>query len=168
MASHVLETFVALGKLISKSEINAVGYGSKILKIFDAILHDCLQYPSAVAKNFGFLTKDLQIAQLPRSKIQISSEKLTSPTSSKSDFGLNNEIQRQGTKNERIILDIVIKLSGQDAKTVSRQTTFFRLGLDSISAVQMAAYLRRNGYNVSSFEVLEVSSQLFQVRACFI
>jgi aryl carrier-like protein len=55
------------------------------------------------------------------------------------------------------ILHIVAKLSKQSPNQIDQQTSFFRLGLDSINAAQIAAYLRRKGWDISPVEVIEVS-----------
>lgn len=69
-----------------------------------------------------------------------------------SDFGLSTEWSIM----QRDILDIVAKLSKQSPTKIEQNTSFFRLGLDSINAAQIAASLRQKGWMVTPIEVIEV------------
>ncbi|PHH63926.1 hypothetical protein CDD81_5374 [Ophiocordyceps australis] len=59
------------------------------------------------------------------------------------------------TDLERRIQTVLVSLSGASADKVSRRTTIFRLGLDSINAVQVAAILRGQGFKLSASDVIE-------------
>lgn len=120
-------------------------------------MHACLRYPSSLVMNFEFLDKDL----LTKTKSAANAFSITrtkgfarSLESHRSEP--NGESQTRWSSNQIEILDIVSKLSKQQPKSIGLQTTFFRLGLDSINAVQIAAQLKQRGLKVSPIEVLEV------------
>ncbi|OCK85807.1 acetyl-CoA synthetase-like protein [Lepidopterella palustris CBS 459.81] len=56
---------------------------------------------------------------------------------------------------EKSIGDIFATLSRTPVERIQRRTTIYQLGLDSISAVQVAAQLRKMGYQASASDVLE-------------
>ncbi|PHH75811.1 hypothetical protein CDD82_4277 [Ophiocordyceps australis] len=56
---------------------------------------------------------------------------------------------------ERSIQSVLASISGVPADGISRRTTIFRLGLDSINAVHVASVLRRQGLTVSASDVIE-------------
>lgn len=60
------------------------------------------------------------------------------------------------SKSETVVRDVFSMISNVDQHKISRQTTMFKLGLDSINAVQVAAILREKGYpKVTAMDVLE-------------
>ncbi|RDA86905.1 hypothetical protein CP532_1884 [Ophiocordyceps camponoti-leonardi (nom. inval.)] len=59
---------------------------------------------------------------------------------------------------ETTIRDVFSELSGVSKTKIARDTSMFRLGLDSINAVQVASMLRQEGYTVSASEVIECAS----------
>ncbi|EEY23903.1 conserved hypothetical protein [Verticillium alfalfae VaMs.102] len=59
---------------------------------------------------------------------------------------------------EKIVRDILSKLSGVPLSQIGLQTTIFQLGLDSINAVQIAALLRNQNHTVSTFDVVDCPS----------
>ncbi|KAK5005866.1 hypothetical protein LTR16_006050, partial [Cryomyces antarcticus] len=59
------------------------------------------------------------------------------------------------THAELEMQNILSRLSGTPMERMSRDTTLYQLGLDSISAVQVAAQLRKKGYTVSAADVIE-------------
>lgn len=58
---------------------------------------------------------------------------------------------------EEKVQDIVCKFAKVDGASMSRDTTIFQLGLDSINAFQIAGRLRDLGYHVSAGSILEVN-----------
>ena len=142
--------------LTSNRKAKAHGHGELLLNSLNKILHDCLQYPSAIALDFRFLGQDIEtVLKSSTSNIVDEDGLQTSSVCQEnlvSGFGLSTE----WTIIQRDILDIVAKLSKQSPVTVEQHTSFFRLGLDSISAAQIAANLREKGWNVTPVEVIEV------------
>ncbi|KAF2027405.1 hypothetical protein EK21DRAFT_72050 [Setomelanomma holmii] len=61
----------------------------------------------------------------------------------------------QWTDIERLIREVFAKLSRSALEDVLPSTTIYQLGLDSISAVQVAAALRREGYGLNSADVMK-------------
>lgn len=59
------------------------------------------------------------------------------------------------TAGEQTVRDVLSTISGVPSDRISRTTTIYQLGLDSISAVQVAARLRKEGFCVSAADVLE-------------
>ncbi|KAI9815347.1 MAG: NRPS [Pycnora praestabilis] len=59
------------------------------------------------------------------------------------------------TSYEREICNVLSSLSGISVERIGRATTIFQLGLDSISAVQVAAKLRKDGRTVSAIDILK-------------
>lgn len=62
------------------------------------------------------------------------------------------------TDTERTIQEVISELSGVPAAKVSRHTSIFHLGLDSINAVQVASMLRQRGFKLSASDVIECSN----------
>lgn len=60
----------------------------------------------------------------------------------------------QSSRVERDLRDIFVGLSGVCAHDIARNTSIFHLGLDSISAIQMSAQLKRAGYSVLPSDIL--------------
>ncbi|KAG8626450.1 hypothetical protein KVT40_005395 [Elsinoe batatas] len=59
------------------------------------------------------------------------------------------------SETEKSIRDTLLSLSSVDLKNVTRSTTIYRLGLDSISAIQAANRLKKKGYQLSAADILE-------------
>ena len=129
-----------------------------ILKTLDAIMNACLRYPAALAADFEFLDAHLiQIARAAHMTTETGEEETTVSSSQEPHTEQRSEAAEQWSPSENEILHIVAKLAKHQPNTIGLQTTFFRLGLDSINAVQIAAQLRQRGQRVSPIEVLEVS-----------
>ncbi|KAF2226238.1 peptide synthetase [Elsinoe ampelina] len=83
----------------------------------------------------------LQSPTLPRKNSDIST------TSSHDD--------ESWTEIEKSIRDTLLSLSNVELKNVTKSTTIYRLGLDSISAIQAANRLKKNGFQLSAADILE-------------
>lgn len=59
------------------------------------------------------------------------------------------------TEVQKRIRQVLSSLSGTPIQKIHPETSIFRLGLDSINAVQVAAMLRREGFKVSASDVIE-------------
>ena len=132
------------------------GHAQILLNSFNKILDDCLSYPSAIALDFRFLGQEIETTLksfaadiVDDDGFQVSS---SCQENSLSDFGLSAE----WTIMQKDILDIVAKLSKQSPVKIEQNTSFFRLGLDSINAAQIAANIRQKGWMVTPIEVIEV------------
>ncbi|KAL8788977.1 MAG: hypothetical protein Q9213_001386 [Squamulea squamosa] len=60
--------------------------------------------------------------------------------------------------DEILMKEIISSVVGIDARSISRDTAFFALGLDSIVAIQFAKRLRQHGIQCSSADVMRHSS----------
>ncbi|XP_044716048.1 AMP-binding enzyme domain-containing protein [Hirsutella rhossiliensis] len=60
--------------------------------------------------------------------------------------------------SEKSLRQILSELSGVPEERISRHTSIFRLGLDSINAVQVASILKRKGYKLSASDVIRYSN----------
>ncbi|PSN67429.1 hypothetical protein BS50DRAFT_525198 [Corynespora cassiicola Philippines] len=59
------------------------------------------------------------------------------------------------TETELRVREIFAKLSGTTVEAISPEISIYQLGLDSISAVQIAAALRKLGYEVSAMDIMK-------------
>ncbi|KAK4064774.1 uncharacterized protein Triagg1_8961 [Trichoderma aggressivum f. europaeum] len=59
------------------------------------------------------------------------------------------------TEVQKQVRQVLSSLSGIPIQRIHPETSIFRLGLDSINAVQVAAMLRREGFKVSASDVIE-------------
>ena len=121
-----------------------------ILACFDDLLNHCVRYPQAPVLDFTWmnLTLPLQPPHLEQSQRSRQADSL--------------EPDEQGiefwSEVETRIRELMLSLSPAVAPKISKQTSLFKMGLDSISAVQMAAQLRKHGYSISSIDLLEAST----------
>ncbi|KAF2473073.1 uncharacterized protein BDR25DRAFT_282295 [Lindgomyces ingoldianus] len=69
------------------------------------------------------------------------------------------------TETENQVRTIFARLSGTQTECIHPTTSIHQLGLDSISAVQIAAGLRRKGYEVHAVDVLKYTSCV-ELAAC--
>ncbi len=127
------------------------------MKCLDKILSDCLHYPSALALDFRFLGRDVKLSIKTTPSTGIDDVEFQMAPSGNEARELDLASSAEWTVIQSDILHIVAKLSKQSPNQIDQQTSFFRLGLDSINAAQIAAYLRRKGWDISPVEVIEVS-----------
>lgn len=117
----------------------------------------CLEFPSSLVTDFGFLDEGLLgIAKEASRAAKANHEKFTAAPFGGDRLDASTESKLELTMAEIEIRDVFAKLSNVKRSMIGLQTTIFRLGLDSISAVQIAAQLRHKGRKVSPMDVLEV------------
>ena len=122
----------------------------------------CLEFPSASAADFGFLDGDLLRTAVDTSSAANTDQKIFAATRSGGDQPETGSTSKmEWTAVETEIRDVFVKLSNVKRSVIGLQTTIFRLGLDSISAVQIAAQLRQKGRKISPMDVLEVQLEAF-------
>jgi len=109
---------------------------------FQSSLISCLRYPLVATIENELL-----------SDIQAKSQRQTGKDNRGDRPAANND--REWTTHEEAVRDAFSRISGVTADRVNRTTTIYQLGLDSISAVQVAARLRKEGYSVSAVDILE-------------
>jgi amino acid adenylation domain-containing protein len=72
-----------------------------------------------------------------------------------SDDTSTKAAEHNWTTLERHIRDVFVRLSSSSLEDIFPRTTIYQLGLDSISAVQIATALRRQGHIVSAADVMQ-------------
>lgn len=68
--------------------------------------------------------------------------------------GVAEEVGGEWTETEAAIRDVVAEVSGTPAEEIKRSTTLYGVGLDSISAIKVAANLKRRRVKISVRELL--------------
>lgn len=151
-----------MARLIRESDFESHEYASTILKTLDAIMQACLEFPSALVTDFGFLDENLlEIAVEASKTFRLNHEKVAGSPSSGDRPETIIESNLEWTTAEIEIRDVFARLSNVKRSMIGLQTTIFRLGLDSISAVQIATQLRQKDRKVSPMDVLEVRLEDF-------
>ncbi|RDL30814.1 uncharacterized protein BP5553_10159 [Venustampulla echinocandica] len=74
---------------------------------------------------------------------------------SKSDATKQSSLSTEMTSEEKIMRDIISDFTDMPIERIGRDVSIFRLGLDSISTVQVATRLRKLGYRVMASDILE-------------
>lgn len=81
--------------------------------------------------------------------------------------GFNGEHTQSAWKPEECSIRAVFsRLSAVEESYINQKTTIFQLGLDSVSAVHVAAGLRDQGWNVSAVDVLQVCTIITFLLRC--
>ncbi|KAI6383104.1 hypothetical protein MCOR25_000292 [Pyricularia grisea] len=125
---------------------------SFLVQLFSHIFCEALSYPSAAP-----LTQDA----LPdgfRQQLEALELDLSSSTSTIDNDWTQMPIVAESSlisETESCIRSILAKLAKVPESAILSNTTIFQLGLDSISAVQIASALRQENFQVSSIDVME-------------
>ncbi|KAK4938609.1 NRPS protein [Elasticomyces elasticus] len=130
------------------SEVASEHILAQLLACFDALLEHTAKYPQSRALDFGVVAE-----KLPQLK---SFEKPSRPVRSPAESHVNGSEPLSDLEN--LVKDIIMQLKPDIFTMIHKYTTIFQLGLDSINAVQIAARLRKNGYSVTSADILEAAS----------
>ncbi|KAI9890953.1 MAG: NRPS [Vezdaea aestivalis] len=128
----------------------------KILRCFEQIIHNTLQYSEGTALDLEFLPSSLHEYLASVSSMSDEGRVASNQHGLESTRDVAQDIQLSST--EQLIRSVFAKLSRVDVTKVQLTTSIFRLGLDSISAVQAATILKRNGLEASSADILEFPS----------
>jgi acyl carrier protein len=117
---------------------------STLMDAFDAALASCVRYPSSSSDNFV----DFDTVQIVG--------KLTAPpapieVNDRSDDGSDTTWSTE----EQAIRDVFADLAGVDTSRISKRTSLYRIGLDSLNAVQVASKLRSKGLDVDAADVMQ-------------
>lgn len=67
----------------------------------------------------------------------------------------------ESTAEYKAVVSILATLSDVSQNRIQSHTSIFQLGLDSISAVQIASQLRSQGFNISSADIIELQNAHF-------
>ncbi|RMZ84426.1 hypothetical protein DV738_g851, partial [Chaetothyriales sp. CBS 135597] len=118
----------------------------QLLDHFDDLLHDTINYPSSIACEFSSISEGVSSLNL-RAKLSPKKGRSRRQPSSTDGFPALADLENQ-------IKVILLQLSNIPID-ITKATTIFELGLDSINAVQIAMRLRELGYHISSSTILE-------------
>jgi ferricrocin synthase len=129
----------------------------QILRNYDAILQDTVQYPQGQASDFASIAAELPALRV-RSPI---SWKTPSP-----EPVVETNCDEQFTALELNIRQLFSQFSGIDIAKIERETTIFELGLDSLNVVQIASELRQFGHKVTGADVLEANTVGRLAKVC--
>ncbi|KAF3070043.1 Hydroxamate-type ferrichrome siderophore peptide synthetase [Trichoderma lentiforme] len=119
--------------------------GSTLAEVFKSFFQIILDHPSAALPD----RSHLQPAHL---------SVLNTITAKRNTLVASEEFEQndaEWTELQKQIRQVLSSLSGIPIQKIHPETSIFRLGLDSINAVQVAAMLRREGFNVSASDVIE-------------
>ncbi|KAJ9615572.1 hypothetical protein H2200_001647 [Cladophialophora chaetospira] len=122
-----------------------------LLNAFDSILVHTARYPQARASDYSSATQVLPSLQ-STAPVHVG-ENAASLRENRSTLS-----QDSFSGVEKIVKDILVLLKPELRGKISKVTTIFHLGFDSINAVQIAQRLRKQGYDLSSGDILEAAS----------
>ncbi|CRK13661.1 hypothetical protein BN1708_010896 [Verticillium longisporum] len=131
---------------------------SSISQAFSYILCHIARHPATVIPTKDDLPEDIRSSianashESPQNNLDQQESSFASPSHSVTVH------EEPWSELEKTIRDILSKLSGVAVSRIGPQTTIFQLGLDSINAVQIAALLRKQDHNVSTFDVVDCPS----------
>lgn len=120
-----------------------------VLGDFDTLLQRLLQCPDASASDRSVLGKEMPM--------QLVQSSLHEGTPARPQM-YKQTLDKEWSALERYVSDILRKISHRADDEITRSTTIFHLGFDSISAIQIATQLKSDGYRLSSGDVLEAAS----------
>ncbi|KAH0522879.1 hypothetical protein TsFJ059_006666 [Trichoderma semiorbis] len=121
---------------------------STLAEIFKSFFQTILDHPSAALPD----RSHLQPAHLSA---------LNNVNAKRNTLVASEELEQndaEWTELQKQIRQVLSSLSGIPIQKIHPETSIFRLGLDSINAVQVAAMLRRKGFTVSASDVIECQS----------
>ncbi|KAK4175461.1 putative peptide synthetase [Triangularia setosa] len=131
--------------------LHAQGFPTEIhqlvLDLFTYVVEMCLQYPAGRILSPDSLPQPLQ------ERLRLVSH-LRSSTRVPISFQPEAKSEASWTATETAVRQVLATLSSSDEGHVRRSTTIYQLGLDSISAVQVASMLRQSGYHVLASDVI--------------
>ncbi|OAP63710.1 hypothetical protein AYL99_02937 [Fonsecaea erecta] len=125
---------------------------SKFLDAYDAFLVHTAKYPQSRASDYSFIAGMLPRLQPSVPLIVLESSASAVPT--KGQVSMNEGL----SQTETLVRDILVQLKPGALPKISRDTTVFSLGFDSINAVQIAGRLRKKGFDVSTGAILEAAT----------
>lgn len=117
--------------------------------VFLHAIDACLRHPSS---QIDQITKLPTVGQLQLSMQSVKSTTPALKSSSSQPTVVDNETWNE---LEARIRNVVAKLSHRPEAKIGRHTSIYRLGLDSISAVQVSYLLRQEGLRIPPAEVLQ-------------
>ncbi|KIW65279.1 hypothetical protein PV04_07551 [Phialophora macrospora] len=148
----VMDTDADNLSLVLHSEVANENTLSHLLCAFDDLLVHTTKYPQARALDYSSATHSLP-KFYPTSPFTVGLTPMTTA-------GANgwSQAEENLSETETLVKNILFELKPGVSMDISKDTTIFHLGFDSINAVQIAARLRKQGLNLSSGDILEAAS----------
>ncbi|KAK4956834.1 NRPS protein [Elasticomyces elasticus] len=115
----------------------------KLVEAFIASTSACLTYSSA---------KVADLSPYPSEQIAGSLRPLRS---AESHVPAEDNVEEAWSVDELHVRDVFAELSRVDPKNITKSTSIYRLGLDSLNAAQVAARLRAQGHHVTVGDIME-------------
>ncbi|KAK3948700.1 hypothetical protein QBC32DRAFT_380334 [Pseudoneurospora amorphoporcata] len=128
-------------------------FADLILHLLFTTLDNFLQYPASHVWRFDTLP-----ASLKEKLIQLPFDDTEASSTSSSNGAQASDAEEEWSDLETRIRNVLTSLMANKDRRIARQTTIYQLGLDSISAVQIASMLRRDlgqeGLEVNASDVI--------------
>ncbi|KAL2144240.1 hypothetical protein VTI28DRAFT_9451 [Corynascus sepedonium] len=113
--------------------------------LFLYALQSCLRFPGSYGIHDSPSTK---------LKERLSRVKYRPPLPTSTEVPVETTVE-EWSATENTVQSVLTSLAPRTSKNLRRDTTIYQLGLDSISAVQIASLLRRQGHHVTASDVLD-------------
>lgn len=119
-----------------------------VIADFDTLLEHTITYPDAIATDSTVLESKTPPLLM---------HTLFNPSTAASAGLAKRFCDERWSPMERYVYDVLREFQS-DIRELARDTTIFQLGFDSITAIQIAARMRKEGYRISSGDVLEAAT----------
>lgn len=130
---------------------------NRLCNAFLAAFESCMEYPSSDPSDLmefdttsiaGLLAPDHEYVQHAQA----------TPGKDLTGKSVNSSTTGHWSPLELEIQDAFSAISGMPPERIAKDTTIYRMGLDSISAIQVASRLRKKGFGLSSGDIMESPS----------
>ncbi|KAI8263945.1 Nonribosomal peptide synthetase 2 [Colletotrichum sp. SAR 10_98] len=136
-------------KLHCNSDLMTTEALSSLLRVFLHLVANAAKHPASSVPSRQNLSADIQ--ELLESIVV---DKTKDQDEQEPEEGQNVSEDEEWNDSEKQIRSVLAELSKTSVSKISRHTSIFRLGLDSINAVQLAAMLRGQGLQLSALDVI--------------
>ncbi|KAF3797679.1 Hydroxamate-type ferrichrome siderophore peptide synthetase [Colletotrichum gloeosporioides] len=136
-------------KLHCNSELMTTEALTSLLRVFLHLVAKAAKHPASSVPSRENLPIDIQ--ELLESIVV---DKTVDEDEPESEQSQNVSEDKEWNDSEKQIRSVLAKLSKTSVSQISRHTSIFQLGLDSINAVQLAAMLRDQGLQLSALDVI--------------
>ncbi|KAI8295133.1 Hydroxamate-type ferrichrome siderophore peptide synthetase [Colletotrichum sp. SAR11_240] len=136
-------------KLHCNSDLMTTEALSSLLRVLLHLVANAAKHPASSVPSRQNLSADIQ--ELLESIVV---DKTIDQDEQEPEEGQNVSEDEEWNDSEKQIRSVLAELSKTSVSKISRHTSIFRLGLDSINAVQLAAMLRDQGLQLSALDVI--------------
>lgn len=134
--------------LVSRGHLSPE-WADLVQDLFSYFLQSCIEFSASHVPDFQHLPQRLK-QRLERFPV----EQLVVEHEAEQRYSKDASGSESWTATESTVRNVLSALSKIDVSRIQRQTSIYRLGLDSISAVQIASLLRNEGFKVSASDVI--------------